>query len=123
MAIDQEYASIVAGMAQSERTREQAAEHLPGHIQPGSGVKFSLQEWQCNGIPYLQVSCEHCRTTIRTAQLDFTWKHCGRVDVVPEELNEKLKRIQIKLGIRKADSFVSQLLGKAEPALAVLKNF
>jgi hypothetical protein len=113
--IDKDWNSFLESDKRAEASREQAAAMTPGYIKPGSHVLFSLHEWQFDGRPYVMATCGSCRTTLRTEALDYVWKHCGRKDAVPANLNAQLEAKQIKMGLRQAKSFVDRLLGKSQP--------
>jgi len=119
--IDKDYNEFLASAKQAEAQRQQA-EIASGQIVPGSGVNFSLHEFMFDGRPYVQATCGSCRTTLRTEQVGYVWKHCGQNDAVPAELNKRLEAKQIKMGLRKAKTFAERLFGKQQPA-PNLNNF
>src|SRR5690242_2371876 len=99
--IDKDYNEFLASAKQAEAQRKQA-EIASSQIVPGSGVNFTLHEFMFDGRPYVMATCGSCRTTLRTEAIDYAWKHCGRTDAVPAELNKRLEAKQIKMGLRKA---------------------
>jgi hypothetical protein len=88
------------------------------------GVQWGFRESTFDGRPYIEVSCDKCHTLLRTQQADFVWRHCKTVSEVPAELNERLVKLQIKLGLRKPEGgFIKKLFGQSEPAPPALSNF
>ena len=119
--IDKDYNEFLASAKHAEASRQQA-EIAAGGIVPGSSVNFTLHEFMFDGRPYVMATCGSCRTTLRTEALDYVWKHCGRADAVPAELNKRLEAKQIKMGLRKAKTFAERLFGKAQ-SVPNLNNF
>jgi hypothetical protein len=118
-SFDNEFNQIMAAAKEQSATEREHLERATG-IKDGVNWAFGLTP--VGERPFIQVTCSSCRTQFRTEQLEFTWRHCGVKSVCPPELSERLKKAQIKRGIRKATSFVDRLLGK-ETAPAAINNF
>ena len=82
-----------------------------------AGTTWKLKEYLYDGRPYIEASCDKCSMTMRTESIVpsvVVFKHCGKTETPEPELLERLERIQIARGLRKANSFVKRLLGEAK---------
>lgn len=111
---------VLAGL----KTREvrEAPAPLSGSVD-NKDVKWGYREATFDGRPMVEVYCPKCKTLLRSESADFTWRHCGIESVVPQHLNDRLVKKQVKMGLRKPEGLLAKLFPpkeskpEAKPAL------
>ena len=108
-SLNSEYREVL----QNSRIKE-AAKHDAANTGPHSipeGVNFKLVAYS-DGIPFIKASCSRCKMIVTTGSLKFEFKHCARVDQVPQDLINRLEARQIKVGVRKKPTIVQRITGE-----------
>jgi hypothetical protein len=125
-SFNQEFNGIIAGMKEQAASEREHFERTQGFGDDYGGVKWTFGLSVVSERPFIQASCPACKTKQWFEGLAPKHSCHGITVSCPPELIERLKKAQIKRGLRVSDGvagFLDRILGKKEEPKPALNNF
>ena len=112
-SIDVQYNEMIAAEAAALR-----------NSQPVGEAKWTgVHENETSGELYVKHHCPRCSRTMWTRKPGQNVQHCGRLEEMPNDLSDRLERMQIKKGLRRPRTIVDKLLDRPAAATPGLNAF